>query len=82
VIFDTIGQFAARLTISQCAVDFGTTYSGVAYAYFEKGQDVRSQPSCSRFMLTLLLKPRDVSVELVEDHWPGMGNQSSQKVPS
>jgi hypothetical protein len=32
---------------SQCAVDFGTTYSGVAYAYFEKGQDVRSQPGRS-----------------------------------
>ncbi|KAJ6098844.1 hypothetical protein N7467_000379 [Penicillium canescens] len=48
-----------------CAVDFGTTYSGVAYAYVEKDQDLR-----------------DVSVELIEDHWPGMGSQSSPKVPS
>jgi hypothetical protein len=28
------------LTGCQCAIDFGTTYSGVAYAYVEKGQDV------------------------------------------
>jgi hypothetical protein len=28
------------INISMCAVDFGTTYSGVAYAYQEDGETV------------------------------------------
>jgi hypothetical protein len=32
-------------------VDFGTTYSGVAYAYVQKGQDVRYHPGRSRSLV-------------------------------
>lgn len=66
----------------QCAIDFGTTYSGVAYAYVEKDQDVSPPSFIWALYLLTFVKPSDVSIELIEDHWPGMGSQSSPKVPS
>jgi hypothetical protein len=72
-----------------CAVDFGTTYSGVAYAYVEDGAKVRRvfcarQAAVSRVgWLTLgLWQASDVEMELIEDHWPGRATSSSPKVPT
>lgn len=33
-------DYSSNTKWNQCAIDFGTTYSGVAYAYYQSGMEV------------------------------------------